>query len=240
MIEYGAVVAGSFLASAHCIGMCGGLAVAVGATQRSTWPLIERQLIYTAGRVFTYSFLGAVGGLAGRSLARLDTTFVSVQQAFSFIAGVAMVFVGLSSLGWLPTRRIGGLSVLSSAWSSLFQQFLNARGRFGHFIAGIATGFLPCGLVYAFLAMAVARADAINGMLWMAAFGIGTAPAMVTIGCGGSLLSRTARIGMLRTAGCAMILMGGVSIYRAVPKEAPCCEPNHFDAASLSGSTGGK
>lgn len=240
MIEYAPVIAGSFLASAHCIGMCGGLAVAVGATQRRVWPLLERQLIYTVGRVFTYSFLGSVGGLAGRSLARLDTTFVTVQQAFSILAGVAMVFVGFSSLGWLPTRRIAGLSILSSAWSSLFQHFLNVRGRFGYFSAGIATGFLPCGLVYAFLAMAVARADAIDGMLWMAAFGIGTAPAMIAIGCGGSLLSRTARIGMLRTAACAMIIMGGVSIFRAVPKEKPCCEPDHLNTAAILRSVDGK
>ncbi len=227
MIEWGAVAAASFLASAHCIGMCGGLAVAIGATQQRLGPIVARQMIYTLGRVFTYAFLGALGGLAGRSLASAELPFATAQQIFGVVAGLIMVFVGVSTLGLLPARRIPGVGAVAQVWAALFQHFLNARGRLGFFLAGVATGFLPCGLVYAFLAMAAARADPLAGLLWMTAFGIGTAPAMVAIGCGGPLLGRAARVGMLRAAACAMIVMGGVSVYRSIPREAPCCGEVH-------------
>jgi len=224
MIELGAVVTGSLLSSAHCVGMCGGFAAAVGAGGRTFAPMLARQLIYTSGRVFTYSFLGAVGGLAGHSLARYDGAFVTTQRAFSILAGIIMVVVGLSSLGWIPRRR-GGVGIIAQIWSSLFREFLNAKGRMGHFLAGIATGFLPCGLVYTFLALAVAQGSALNGMLLMSAFGIGTAPAMILVGCGSHALSRTARTQILRLAAIAMICMGSMSIYRAIPREDSCCAP---------------
>lgn len=225
MIELGAVVTGSLLSSAHCVGMCGGFAAAVGAGSRTFAPLLVRQLVYTSGRIFTYAFLGAVGGLAGQSLARFNGAFVTTQQVFSILAGTIMVFVGLSSLGWLPRRRAGGVGVVTRLWSSLFREFLNAKGRVGHFLAGIATGFLPCGLVYTFLALAVARGNALEGMVWMAAFGVGTAPAMILIGCGSNTLSRAARVRVLQFAAVAMIVMGGMSIYRAIPHDGACCAP---------------
>jgi len=225
MIELGAVLTGSLLSSAHCVGMCGGFAAAVGAGERLFVPMLARQLIYTAGRIFTYAFLGAVGGFAGQSLSRYNGAFVTTQQVFSILAGLIMVFVGLSSLGWIPRRRAGGVGVVAQVWSSLFSQFLNAKGRMGHFLAGIATGFLPCGLVYTFLALAVARGNVLEGLLWMAAFGVGTAPAMILVGCGSHTLSRTARAHLLRFAAVAMVVMGGMSIYRAIPHENACCAP---------------
>ena len=65
MIEPTAVFVLAFLSSAHCIGMCGGFAAAIGATHDRVAPLVFRQAIYSVGRVFTYAFLGACGGYAG-------------------------------------------------------------------------------------------------------------------------------------------------------------------------------
>lgn len=224
MIELGAVVTGSLLSSAHCVGMCGGFAVTVGAGSPSFTSLLSRQLIYTSGRIFTYAFLGAVGGFAGQSLAQYNGAFITSQRVFSILAGLIMVFVGLSSIGWIP-RRQKGVGVVGKIWSTLFSQFLTAKGRWGRFLAGIATGFLPCGLVYTFLALAVACGNMVEGMVLMAAFGAGTAPAMILIGCGSNSLSRAARARVLGFAAVAMIVMGGMSIYRAIPHENACCAP---------------
>ncbi len=48
----------------------------------------------------------------------------------------------------------------------------------------MATGLLPCGLVYATLGIAVASGDALTGAAAMAAFGLGTLPALATFGLG--------------------------------------------------------
>ena len=48
----------------------------------------------------------------------------------------------------------------------------------------MATGLLPCGLIYATLGIAVASGDPLTGGLAMAAFGLGTAPALAALGLG--------------------------------------------------------
>ena len=51
-------------------------------------------------------------------------------------------------------------------------------------------GWLPCGLVYAALGFALAQANALQGALVMAAFGLGTLPALLVGGfLAGSLKS---------------------------------------------------
>ncbi len=237
MTELIAVLVGAFLGSAHCIGMCGPLAAALGAQEGSRpspgtarsfvqgfanhgRDLLARQVIYTLGRICTYSFLGAVAGFAGLYLSQFQSSLVSAQRAFSILAGAVMIYIGLSLLGLIPFKRMvtgqaGGL------FAGFFAHFLNARGWSGHFLAGLATGFLPCGLVYAFLAMAIATGNVLHGMCIMACFGLGTAPAMIAIGCGGRLLTHATRLKTLRAAACLVVLMGGVMIYRSIPRAGP-------------------
>ncbi len=73
--------------------------------------------------------------------------------------------------------------------ASLFGAFLLAPGLGNAFFAGVFTGFLPCGLVYAFLALASATQNMFAGWLTMLAFGLGTMPIMVLTGLGGGLLT---------------------------------------------------
>ncbi len=218
-----AVFGGALLGSAHCIGMCGGFAVTIGATRRPTRAAVTRQLIYTCGRIFTYTFLGAVAGFAGLWLGQFESTLIGAQRVFSIVAGVVMLIVGCSALGLIPKSR-GRASVVGRIVAPIFANLLNSSGNASYFAAGIATGFLPCGLVYAFLALAVASADVPYGMLTMICFGLGTAPAMLLIGCGSSFLNHAARARIFRVAGALMILMGGVTIYRAIPHENACCQ----------------
>lgn len=225
MIQSALVFAvGGFLGSAHCLGMCGGFAAAIGATDIPFWPVFLRQVVYTAGRVFTYAFLGAMGAAMGVYLARYETPLVSAQQAFSILAGVIMIFVALSVLGvvklkWLFPQSVGAM--LAPA----FAHFLNARGWTGFFLAGLANGFLPCGLVYAFLAQAAGSGEVLTGLVAMAAFGLGTAPAMIAIGCGSRLLSYKARLAVYRLAAVFVFVIGVMTIWRALPagEGAPPC-----------------
>lgn len=211
------------LGSAHCIGMCGGFAAAIGATRQPLWPALARQLVYSAGRVFTYAFLGAVGGFIGIYLSQYGTTLVSAQRVFSMLAGLIMILVGASvlglfRLGWF--RSIG----LSELAAPMFARFLNTRGWGGFFLAGLANGFLPCGLVYAILATAVAAQDMGKGAIIMVAFGTGTIPAMVAIGCGAMLLGRAVRERIFKVAACLVLAMGVVTIARAWPTSESCCD----------------
>ena len=53
MIELPLVFLGGLLGSAHCVGMCGGFALTIGLGARDVAANVCRQLVYTAGRIFT-------------------------------------------------------------------------------------------------------------------------------------------------------------------------------------------
>jgi len=229
------------LGSGHCVGMCGGFAMTIGTVplrvpgeRPPILPALLRQMIYSGGRLFTYGFLGAVAGLLGARLARLDLPLVGGQQILAVVAGLLMVYIGLNTLGLLRFRWLqggqksrGGCAPESGGgggfFSSMLAQFINTRGPLPFLLAGVLTGFLPCGLVYVALAKAAQCTDPLSGWLAMIAFGLGTVPAMVAIGCGGTLLGVKLRTRVLQLAACFVILLGGVTIYRGIPFEKSCC-----------------
>jgi sulfite exporter TauE/SafE len=234
-----AITAGGFLGSAHCIGMCGGFACAIGSGRAPFWPLFARQFVYNTGRVFTYAFLGALAGSTGLYLSRFKLGAVNPQQIFSLLAGTIMIALGLATLGLIRLPKSWS-AVTSQLFAPLFAYFLNARGWFGYFFAGIANGFLPCGLVYAFLAMAAAAQDGPRGALVMTFFGLGTMPTMLAIGCGTRLLTQNVRVRIYRVAAIFVVALGSVTLYRGWPRAdaASCCHEsgnsNVADSTQLS------
>jgi len=213
---------GGLMGSAHCVGMCGGFAAALGASELPLRQVIGRHAIYNVGRAFTYVTLGALAGSAGIYLSQHLGSLLGVQRVCSFIAGVAMLLVGLSALGWLRFKWAATVGV-GNLLAPMFRQCLNARSAPGFFAAGMANGFLPCGLVFAFLALAVSQEDVVRGMVLMAGFGLGTIPAMLAIGCGARLVGHAMRNKVLRLAACFVVVIGVTTIYRATAAPGESC-----------------
>ena len=79
---------------------------------------------------------------------------------------------------------------------------------------GMVLGFLPCGLVYGALAAAAGTGSIADGAAAMAAFGLGTAPALLAVGWGGLIVRRRLRDGtrwiatplLLANAGLMLVL----------------------------------
>jgi sulfite exporter TauE/SafE len=214
MTELPLIFVGGLLGSAHCVGMCGPLALALGANQMTLRTNLRRQLFFSAGRVFTYGFCGGVAAFSGWWLARRPLAFVNVQATLSIIAGVALVFLGLSAAGLLPSRfQLGTASQPCSAARGL-KTLLTGPGLLSALLAGVFTGFIPCGLVYAFLAYAASTGNVLAGWLTMVAFGLGTMPMMILAGSGGSLLTLTARNRAIRIAAWCVVVTGVITIAR--------------------------
>jgi len=151
--------------SPHCIGMCGSFALACGGR-------VSHTAAWHAGKILTYALLGFVAGLAGELIP--GPTWVATAVSTALVVWFA---AGLAGLVPEPTLRIPGLTRLATRAAT--------RGDLGsRFLFGMATGLLPCGLVYATLGIAVASGDAVTGALAMAAFGLGTAPALAVFGLG--------------------------------------------------------
>lgn len=215
MIELPLVFVAGFLGSSHCIGMCGPFALLLGASTTRTWGGgVARQMLYSVGRVFTYSAMGAVSGYCGYRFADVSPAWINVPAALSIIAGCFLLYQGLLTAGVLPRRRVktGGPCLAGGLLSS----FLKSPAQLDVFLAGLLTGFLPCGLVYGFVGMAASTRDVVMGTLTMAAFGLGTIPIMVATGLGGRLLSIGARTKLLQIAAWCIVLAGVLSIARGV------------------------
>ncbi|MCH5375642.1 MAG: sulfite exporter TauE/SafE family protein, partial [Planctomycetes bacterium] len=210
-MEYALILLGGLLGSSHCVGMCGGFALSIGANSSRVRQNLTRQLVYSAGRIFTYSFLGAVAGYAGSRLSDYAGTLVNVSAALSIFAGGMLLLQGLSVLGWLPwkTTADNGSPCLMGGF---LRTFLLSSRQLDMLIAGVLTGFLPCGLVYAFLALASATGHVFSGALVMTVFGLGTVPLMVTTGISASAISIHARQHLFRVAAVLVMLTGVLTI----------------------------
>lgn len=230
MIELPLVLVGGLLGSAHCLGMCGAFALLIGAPARSWSNNLARQVVYSAGRIFTYSALGAAVGYGVLRMADGLGRWVNVPATVAIVAGVLLVFQGLLATGvirrgmsWL--RHALSIQSPSSAATSpglgclvggMVGTFLRDRRWSSVFLAGVLTGLLPCGLVYAFAALAASTSDPMLGAATMAAFGAGTVPMMVLAGTGAQLLSLAGRQKMLTIAAWCVVLTGALSIARGV------------------------
>ncbi|HVA45579.1 MAG TPA: sulfite exporter TauE/SafE family protein [Pirellulales bacterium] len=209
------VFVGGLLGSSHCVGMCGGFAISIGAASANWRVNLARQLVYSLGRIFTYSSAGAMAGYGGWRLARSLPPLVHAQSWLAVLAGVLLVIQGLAASGlW---RRVLSHGKHHSCLSAgLFAPFLTAPRLTNVFLAGVLNGLLPCGLVYAYLALATSTESMLSGLTHMFLFGLGTLPIMVLAGCGGSLLSLAGRRRLLHLAACCVIITGGLSISRGV------------------------
>ena len=191
--------AGSF---AHCLGMCGPIALHLSQGP-ARLAMIGRQVAWHGGRVFTYVFLGALCGYAGGLLGGLVAR-PWAMQVLAWAAGAVMVIAGLRLMGVLPFRRPQGEGLLGL----LFGRLLARPGASGAFVMGLLTGFLPCGVVYAALAMSVQSGSVLLGMGTMACAGLGSAWALLLLAVGGSQLRRLRGRWALYVAGAVLIIAG--------------------------------
>lgn len=205
----GAFVIG-FLGSSHCLGMCGGLTVALGlgGTESNRAYL----LTYNAGRVLTYGVIGGVAGFFGEQIV------ASLPQAgllLRTIAGALLIAMGLYINQWWM-----GLTQLEKIGAKLWKRIqplskflIPVKTHRQALQLGLLWGLLPCGLVYSTLSWALAAANWQQSALFMIAFGVGTLPAMLSVGfLSQKLLARLRGKRVRVYAGLTIILMGIITI----------------------------
>lgn len=91
-----------------------------------------------------------------------------------------------------------------------------ASGRISpHLVVGAANGLLPCGLVYAALALALNSMNAFHGAVLMFAFGLGTAPWLLGLAAAMRLLTPALRGAALKVMAVFLLAFGVFMIYRA-------------------------
>lgn len=200
----------------HCAPMCGIFVLAqvdarlarVPVAAMSETSRLRAGLLpgYHLGRIATYAGLGAVAGLVGQGLGdglamvgRLrDWAAVPLGLAGLVLLASAAARLGLfgqlhvrpqpaTSHGTAPAA--GGIAGFAARMLTRVRPWLAGGGCRG-VGTGLVLGFLPCGLVYAALAAALASGRPLAGALAMIAFGLGTVPALSAVGLGGQAVLR--------------------------------------------------
>ncbi len=171
-----AVVAFGLLGSlAHCVGMCGGVVSVLGRAGVRT---AGERLAAHAGRVSTYTLLGALAGALGQALLTAARARWA-QGLLALLLGLGLLYGALAVAGLVPPVE-RSLSPLSRLWQGRMRQAMASprRGLVRAWLLGAVWGLLPCGFVYTALLAAAASATPAGGGLTLLAFGLGTLPAL--------------------------------------------------------------
>jgi sulfite exporter TauE/SafE len=212
------IISIAFLGSfGHCIGMCGGIVLAYSTIkiepESSKVSKSIAHLLYSFGRVSTYTILGALFGLLGGVVTFND----KANGILLLIAGLAMVLAGLSLMGKLKFLTIIEHSFSSSTFYKVtFKKVLNSKSNFSFYTLGMLNGLLPCGFVYFFAITSASTASPLYGALVMMVFGLSTIPAMFSLGFLATLGSSISfRNMMMSLSSFAVIVYGAYTLYRA-------------------------
>ncbi len=201
------------MGAGHCLGMCGGIVAALSfalpnAGRAKRFALI---LSYNLGRISTYTVIGFLAGILGGIL-ELGLGIGSLR----IVAGIMLILMGLYLTGWWKVltllERVG--TQLWKILQPIGQKFFPVTSNLGAFVVGCIWGWLPCGLVYSALALAVAKANVAESALVMLAFGCGTLPAVLIGGLAGERLKHFLQLKSLRVGmGVLVILFGVWTLY---------------------------
>ena len=215
-------IAGSYItafllglfSAAHCAVMCGPIVGTLtlsqharGSSQSGAFFYV---LNYNLGRLLSYSLAGAVVGFLGAPFVIFNS-----HSALQYLSAIVLALAGFYLAGWLPAMAyVEKIGVPIWRWlQPIGQKLLPVRTLRQALCLGMVWGFLPCGLVYAALAVAATIGDPLKAGLTMLAFGLGTLPAMLSAGLLTGFLSAIARSKKWRViAGIAIILMAALTL----------------------------
>lgn len=206
--------------SLHCVGMCGPIAMALPLQEKSPWGKISGGLMYNSGRITTYAAFGIVFGLLGSSL-----NWFGWQQKISISLGIIiLLFLIVPKL--FPNKTLHpAIQGMMYKLRKNISHYLFQGNPASLYATGLLNGLLPCGLVYMALAGATVSGQALNGMLFMVFFGLGTLPAMFFTALFGNWLKQPVRAQIRKWYPAMMVLMATVLILRGLNLGIPLLSP---------------
>lgn len=221
-----AVLVASLVGSLHCVAMCGPLAALHhGGSPAQRWRGVA---LHQAGRALGYVMLGALAGTLGK-VVDLAGAALAVQRAAMILAAAGLaswgVMMAVTALRARKAARASAGAASVSGASSLFGRGLvklrtrpPARRAFG---LGLLNAILPCGWLWAFVALAAGTGSTTLGAGTMLAFWLGTMPALLgATALATPLLARVRTRWPLVTAA-LVIGLAGTALLLRLPLLAP-------------------
>lgn len=168
------------MGSIHCVAMCGGVssALSLASTNQNTKLYLW---LYNLGRISSYSFAGMVVGVLSQSIASLTNYHLIFLRVLS---NILIILMALHLAGiWSGIRQVESVgAVLWKLLKPLNKRIFPVNTRLKAISYGLLWGWLPCGLVYTTLGIAMTSGSVIQSTATMFFFGLGTLPSMLAIG----------------------------------------------------------
>lgn len=197
--------------SPHCLGMCGGIVTAFGLSMQHVSDSKKNGLIltYHFGRLISYSLLGLIASVVGVAI------FQSIMSnsAPRIVLGAVLVLIGLAMLGLPLFNQLEKFGM--RFWQSLapLRKKVFPIDSFGKALfAGLLWGFLPCGLVYGALMMAIAGNNIATGAALMFVFGLGTMPMLIATQKTVGMLQSSIKNFRLRQINAVIMMLSGLAV----------------------------
>lgn len=179
-------VAAIVAAFSHCIFMCGAfvnMMVIKNLEDKKSNDLLTKikaggLVPYHIGRTITYTLIAIIL----YSFKDLGSRLINIPAGyFLIIAGILMAYFAIT--GHLK------FNALTKITNKLIEKPLNfVKNKNSTFLLGLVLGFLPCGLVYSFIALSLAVDEIYKVVLIMIIFGIATTVPLVLYGIFGQNL----------------------------------------------------
>lgn len=215
-------LAGSF----HCIGMCGPIALALPLSRKSAASILLGILTANTGRIITYMLLGFLIGTIGFSL-HLFRLF----QALSILFGIVLIVIAWRK-HWL--KHVEFRTPWFQKWiSSAMTRLLRQNGSVKLFGIGLLNGLLPCGMIFLALTNALLAENPIGSAASMAAFGLGTLPALIGVGFFAQRINQTFRLKLTNAFPYLLSVIGVFVILRGANLGIPVFSPKMEQQTNL-------
>jgi sulfite exporter TauE/SafE len=173
-INYGIILLIGFLASFHCVGMCGGLVITYSVENLTkNRDAFKAHFQYNLGRIISYTLIGALLGAFG-SFFSINNNLAGAMMIF---AGIFMILMGVSLI-----KKINWLEKIKPHTPLFIARFIYSQKIQTPLLIGLMTGLMPCGPLQAMQLYALSTASFWRGGLSMLIYALGTIPVMFGFG----------------------------------------------------------
>ncbi|CAN5206230.1 hypothetical protein BH09PAT1_BH09PAT1_2390 [soil metagenome] len=156
---------------------------------------------FNIGRIITYTVMGYILGLIGKTVSVQYETSVFLTIGVS----TAMIFVGLDMLKIFSISSLVP-SFIGKYFENKIEKQLFRQSHKTMFMLGVITYWLPCGFTQTVQLFALGTADPIKSAMVMGVFALGTAPALLSMGVTSSFTNAFWYPWFLKTVGVVVIL----------------------------------
>ena len=181
---------GFFGGFSHCIGMCSPFVLSQSYEKIKRFNLnqdyqiskIKSSLLlpYHFGRIITYSLIAAI---LSQFTKIIENYYFQNFSALLMLLAIIMIIKSN-----FPQYFVNFKAIKINPFSKIIIILSNKTKNLNGFFLGITLGFLPCGLVYAALMIAISSGNPFISFILMFSFGLSTIPALLMISYSNNIL----------------------------------------------------